>query len=271
MTDERKTPDTDGVGDPLVSHTYEELANEHAPASLNEAVLRQASAASGKGYSGSMRWLRPMAWAATVTLSLAVVIQLADIPQAEFEADQAPQSNVSSPGLAADAVSPAAAAMMKDDVEAARRAPAESEEVGRMQSLQQEAAPAKLEEVFADTGASIDVTEARGVDARERAAETGGAAFYREDAPLVEEAESLAKMRSGPDDVPASAGLGSNYSAFSADLALEAPGLCAIEKQDTPEDWLACIEELEAAGMAELAGAERDLLMERYPDFEIAD
>lgn len=63
-----------------VSRAYREVAGERAPATLNESVMRQAQAATHRGYAHLLLWLRPLAWAATIGLSLAVVLQLADTP-----------------------------------------------------------------------------------------------------------------------------------------------------------------------------------------------
>ncbi len=63
-----------GIGDPAVSDTYRDVATERAPASLNEAVLRNAAAHASKGYAHSMLWIRPLAYAATVVLSLGIVV-----------------------------------------------------------------------------------------------------------------------------------------------------------------------------------------------------
>lgn len=80
MTQERDVRDTNGHDDSLVSQRYRELAGERVPASLNESILREARAVGGRGYAHSVRWLRPLAWAATVGLCLAVVIELSQAP-----------------------------------------------------------------------------------------------------------------------------------------------------------------------------------------------
>jgi len=81
MTEERSHTDIDGVSDPLVSRTYRESASEHAPDALNQAVLRQAAQNVSSRYSRAVFWMRPMAWAATIGLCLAIVIDLSSLPQ----------------------------------------------------------------------------------------------------------------------------------------------------------------------------------------------
>lgn len=80
MTEERKTTDADSVGDSLVSKIYRDSAEERAPASINERVLRQAHARAGSGYSRTVQWLRPLAWAASIGLCLAIVLELSVTP-----------------------------------------------------------------------------------------------------------------------------------------------------------------------------------------------
>lgn len=79
MTEERSH--SDSVRDTLVSRTYREAAVERAPDDLNQAVLRRARQHSSNRYSRSVIWLRPMAWAATIGLCLAIVVEINNVPQ----------------------------------------------------------------------------------------------------------------------------------------------------------------------------------------------
>ena len=79
MTNERDTKE----GDKLVSETYRELADEQTPEHLNRAVLQMAAGKSTHG--NALRsvfaiWMKPVAWAATIALSLAVVLEFTDLP-----------------------------------------------------------------------------------------------------------------------------------------------------------------------------------------------
>lgn len=64
------------LGDPLVRSLYRDLAGESAPAELDSAVLADARAAMHvpRGHGGG--FLRPLAWAASVGLCVAVVLQV---------------------------------------------------------------------------------------------------------------------------------------------------------------------------------------------------
>ena len=82
MTNERKNEDRDR----LVRDTYKALANERAPDRLNNQVLRQAADAGRSRYSLTRAWTRPVAWAATIGLSLAIVLEFTRLPQTESDA-----------------------------------------------------------------------------------------------------------------------------------------------------------------------------------------
>jgi len=82
MTNERKNEDRDR----LVRDTYKALANERAPDRLNNQVLRQAADTGRSRYSLTRAWTRPVAWAATIGLSLAIVLELTRLPQTASDA-----------------------------------------------------------------------------------------------------------------------------------------------------------------------------------------
>lgn len=83
MTDES---DDSRAVDEEITKAYRNLATERVPATVNESVMRRARAVQDRGYARLTYWLRPLAWAATIGLSLAVVLQLADIPDPESAA-----------------------------------------------------------------------------------------------------------------------------------------------------------------------------------------
>ena len=93
MTEERNTPESlaDGDTDALVTRTYREAANQSAPEHLNRAILKQAATATRPRYSRLITWTRPMAWAATVVLSVALVLE---VTQERFDNQVAPAAVV---------------------------------------------------------------------------------------------------------------------------------------------------------------------------------
>jgi hypothetical protein len=77
MTDERPQND-------LVTATYRQLADERSPKHLDDAVLRLAADhAQRSRYSRSIGWTRPLAWAATIALCLAITFEVARVPAPE--------------------------------------------------------------------------------------------------------------------------------------------------------------------------------------------
>ena len=91
MTDERNTLDSGAETDAGVSKAYRDTTDERAPESLNRAILDQAAKAARPRYSRLRSWTRPMAWAATAMLSVAIVLQLtqAPIPESSSFGDSA--------------------------------------------------------------------------------------------------------------------------------------------------------------------------------------
>lgn len=85
MTNERQHPDFTAETDETVSATYRELSREGAPNHLNEKVLQQAAErALRPRYARSVMWTRPLAWAATVGLCLAIVLEVTRVPTPEI-------------------------------------------------------------------------------------------------------------------------------------------------------------------------------------------
>ena len=70
--------------DETVSAGYRELATERTPAYLDQQVLRMATnRGEHADYARSISWTRPLAWAATVALCLAITLQLTRVPAPE--------------------------------------------------------------------------------------------------------------------------------------------------------------------------------------------
>ncbi len=113
----------------LVSETYHSAATEQTPKHLNEKVLRMAAGEPATrqqrfGHSGAASWLRPAAWAATISLSLAIVLEITQDP-----APQIAQTVVSTEAPTADAV---AGRLEEAIVEV--NAPAEKPRLNKMQA-----------------------------------------------------------------------------------------------------------------------------------------
>ena len=253
MTEERSHTDTDGVSDPLVSRTYRESAAERVPDALNQAVLRQAAQNVSSRYSRAVFWMRPMAWAATIGLCLAIVIDLSSLPQPDSSMLSVPAEGARLD--ASDAIAP-----QRIEAEALeRRARKTIDAQGRVK-LQNAPSLGKTE---APKPATVSVQE-RGL-ASEVAIDAD--LLQLQDSPSLEEAEEIARSRENKHK-ESDAGA---YS-FVASPAATADSVsmpCGPELRAVPESWLECIVELENAGLDDLASQQREQLQEAFPDFEL--
>lgn len=79
MTEDHKSVRDENM-DSVVSNAYHDVANEAAPGELNRAVLRASRKALGKrtGPGWQATWFRPVASAAVIALSLAVMLEFND-------------------------------------------------------------------------------------------------------------------------------------------------------------------------------------------------
>ncbi len=87
MTDERVMDERfNNDGDDRVTRAYRDLGAVTSPPRLDEAILRRARQASSPRYAKLRLWTRPVAWAATIGLSLVIVLQLNEgVPRPETE------------------------------------------------------------------------------------------------------------------------------------------------------------------------------------------
>jgi len=87
MTNER---DKEGM-DTRVSETYRELSAPRVPDHLNQTILRMAANKSpGKGNLLFAAWVKPLTLAATIALSLAIVLELTEVPTSPVQMEIAP-------------------------------------------------------------------------------------------------------------------------------------------------------------------------------------
>lgn len=81
MSDKRMN--SDETVDPRVSAAYRELADERTPGHLDHAILNAARGAARPSWNRAIAWLRPAAWVATIGVCLAIVIEIALLPDEE--------------------------------------------------------------------------------------------------------------------------------------------------------------------------------------------
>lgn len=71
------------AADPRVSAAYRDMANERSPEHLDHVILNAARAAAKPLRNRTIAWLRPAAWVATIGVCLAIVVEIALLPEPE--------------------------------------------------------------------------------------------------------------------------------------------------------------------------------------------
>ena len=287
--DKRKATDID----PQVSDHYTSLADEKTPVDLDRAVLHEATRAlradNRKGSFGA--WFRPVAFMATVGLSLAIILDLSDTsifkPPADMPFDTAPPAPVQPPAKNAT------------DAAARNRSQTTFSEFKR----QEKSAQARTSMVDApdaagnDTGGSTStaaVIEAPQADrGKLRKKQSGPAAAdtrpqgeppedYTEVSDVfTTEAESaeqrVRKLEAAVDaNLPSQPGAAAQFTAPQSTIASEnylvvEPVGCSKEQKSDVEEWWKCVETFRQTGLTEAANREFDNLRKNYPDFEPAE
>ena len=226
---------TDDPGDPHVSAAYREIADERTPEHLDHAILNAARGAARPRWNKAVAWLRPAAWAATIGVCLAIVVEISLLP------DQDPAAVDSIPQESAPAPLPAAGAKR---LEEPRSRAGEPQELGRPRELQRTpvADPAGL----SDSPATPADSAALG----------------------VEKARERARRQTFGDAKPTTA---VPFAAPASDLVQETATerYCDDSETGDPNTWLECILRLEREGLHEAARLERKLLADAFPPPEL--
>lgn len=115
-----RTTDAD---DPRVSEAYRAIADERPPDHLDQAVMRMAGRAIRTPYAAARAWMRPVAWAAIIGLSLALVMELALLPQESLRYDAAPADIATTDGQQRDTMQPIDNTTVREDVTRSGKAP----------------------------------------------------------------------------------------------------------------------------------------------------
>lgn len=235
MTNETNLPGDESGGDEAdVSRLYRSAASELTPRHLDARVLAAARRGARTRYWVATHWLRPMAWAATIGLCLAIVIDLSTVPDEAMDVQYAPPPDWSTePGEAASRTLRAPGPRSEEQPAAARE-----QLENQYRSLTVPAAPAEDEERAAP---EIRQSQDPGVTSRVRAA------------PEIDR-----------DVLAETAGV-----AAAADLSDGTAALCPAEDIAAPDKWLECIARLEAEGRADEAGRERRRFDSQYPNYAV--
>lgn len=264
--------------DPLVSAEYRASAMERTPAALDAMVLKKARAAAKNSGFGSFTafWFRPLAFIATLSLSLALVLELTRTPEfhsvidsdAETEKIEPQQfetvpnnSPVRTERPDADSDSRPGKPPRSDSAEAFNLNDAAG---GRTQS-QLTPAPANAAK---NTQAPVSANSLVGDEPVSAGfadmVETSSKRMKETDSVVENAIQGLHQTRAA--ERP-------QVQAATTDRAMgvvsnRAAASCAEEQIADPVKWWQCITDLKAAGRADEANAELNLLNASYPDFE---
>ena len=233
-----------GEMDKLVSETYRELGVEKAPEHLNQNILRMAAADGKLGRSNgflSGAWMKPVAWAATIGLSLAIVLELTEVPTTAVPLDSVPAvQSVSEESMAEDFIA--------KDKQALERA----EERMRQQNgaIQLDA---REDEFVQDASTAVHENKL----ARRPAASVP----MSEPEPAIDQP---VRRKVAADEFAAQERI-SGLVMSSAVLESELDGFCDSEARKSAGDWLACIKDLRASGATDAADLEYEAYILEYP------
>lgn len=239
MTEDRIRPESDGEVDPLVTRTYKEVASELTPEHLNKAVMRQAADVARPRYLRSVSWTRPMAWAATITLCVALVLEVTNAPVPEI-------SDVVLPSDRLDAPPPASSA-------------APAPRLNRPDPVKAETLPEAMQET--EVPAERKRTAKMSKDLRQQVAAKPASAeeFSMKDDDMLGRAKEIATLQTG-DISESDQELGATAIASGS-----AEPSCSETDVAKPDTWLVCIQKLEDTGRMTEANEQRALYNAAYP------
>lgn len=242
--------------DDLVSKAYRELDDTQAPEHLNRKILQMAAAeaqqSAARGWSLAL-WMKPIAWAATIGLSLAIVLEMTQVPT---EIPAASPAATPPETLSTDALNQAES-RLGDELKRA-------EEMARQRTGSNQAAPA---EAFSAESADIPASSqkaARRQSAPEPLREVVAESEMRADADVV---ESAAKDKL--EQAPAATRERTAASMLMADQAVAGQAAkpeCDARTRESASDWRECIQMLRAIGATDAAELEFEAYILEFPD-----
>lgn len=216
-------------GDSRISDVYRSIADERAPDHLNDAVMRMAARERRTPYAAARAWLRPAAWAVTIGLSLAIVLELTELPQDALQYDAAPADAADSGLQQSDLAQPAETSAIESNATTTEQAPLAKQRRTSEMPAKAAPAPAMLDEVVRGDAAA-DAPAAR-IEA-------------------VDEARRSLSIRA-------------EKQSFAPQF------LCPANVRDSADRWYDCIESLpETLPESRIAG-ELERLFIAYPDFVV--
>lgn len=243
--------------DAELSAHYRSLADERVPDRLNKEVLRMATENTRRGQNRGLLglWSKPLAWVATIGISLAIVLELSQTPLGPTAAET-PMGPVHETDLA--------------DVVDAKREP-QSE-----RSVRQDFAPQALETIeeaenLVRMQSGPNPSEPDLPEPLSKSAHTG--AEQQREVRRERSAYSADLAESDSSTTPAS--VNAMSAAESADaLAGRMPQVndsqaCDETSRTSRAFWTACIKDLRSRGHTEAADREYDELLAKFPEYPL--
>ncbi len=268
--------------DLMVSAEYRTTATERTPPALDAAVLKKAKAAAKD--SGLQRftafWFRPLAFVATLGLSLALLLELTGPLDLQFVKSPDPEigrrqaeSTLADPipadiGTTSEVRRSADSAAGKNQ-SAEPLVPAQAVnpkyETGRQQRLEPMPSTAiDVEATQASSSANVPVADEHSSADFAGMIEASSKQMQEQDN-VMENATQGLKQTRADDKVQAEEVAAFRASAY---LSNEAASPCTDEQMAVPVTWWQCISDLDEAGRHDEAKAEMGRFNKAYPDFK---
>lgn len=260
MTDERDKADTDE----LVSETYRDLPAPRAPEHLNQSILQMAANRDG-GEKGLLfaGWMKPVAWAATIALSLVIVMDYSELPTTSVESDIEPVGESIRDEIApqdADALEQAenrARSQIGLDQPSVREdEPQTPAEVVFEEIMLEDPSPMKSEAKSKSNTFSASSPAAARPAARKLAAELP--APDEADLGLLDSDQPALERQAAEEPI---AYLASSLEKKESDAA----ATCDAKARQSAQAWLECIDNLRESGAIEDADREYEAFILEYP------
>ncbi len=278
------------VQDSRVTETYRALADERTPNHLTEQVLKLAADVRTP-YARARAWMRPAAWAATVGLSLAIVLEMTQLPSSDPDyVSNSPAADSDAPGnrhtrnddarnddvalparsFEAESSVPVSTTQKDTAAEAKRKrattqaplapeTPSKEEFAPRVEKVMQEAEALARARAGSDTGSvgALAVADAPAAETQlTEQMSTDLAAAHRDATDRLAAKQVSQEARSAAD----------SFAAISA--AANSDQACPEPERETADAWLACIQELRESGRDEQADEEYEEFRQVYPEFD---
>jgi len=260
MNDERDN----GTTDRQVSDIYRELADERVPQRLDDKVLRMAAGAKTPRNIIPGLWMKPIAWAATIGLSLAIVLELTQTPSIS------PDMSALSPSMSVDetgALAPARGEILSEtagndlrDRQLQADDTAVSEPPPSTELREQD--PARRDFKPKVPRAEMPVKEEAAAQALSVAPEPVEAAAA-EDGLAATDADEGSFRRAGKTAAV------SSMAVTAEKMLIAEPSLCPADVRESADEWYGCIVAKRATSPKEAVDTELAAFRKRFPDYRV--